>query len=279
MTPAGRFRTESWLRARCVPVVICLFLAHPATASDGDDWPDGGRRAMSEAAQSRIEAVGQLRTSTSGAHCTATLIAPDLVLTAAHCVSSPKKGWVAPAWRVNFSAAVRKGQSLAQRIGAQLAVGQGYMAAMAIDSDLALVRLKDPIPADEIAPLPVASAADLRGRPLSVYSYGYDRPDILAEESPCRALAEFQQAMVTSCQAVGGVSGAPVVITDADGQRRVAAVVSSRLSGFDMPRGVGRAVVVPVDQEILAQLVARLSPPPEAMNQLRPGDPAFDDTP
>ncbi|WP_171060673.1 serine protease [Poseidonocella sp. HB161398] len=225
--------------------------------------PAGSARVLLSAPQQAgYSAVGQVRTGPKARHCTATLIAPDLVLTAAHCVSNPGTGWVAQPYRTVFWPAYRKGGEAGAVAAAALAVAGRYLEGAALAEDLALLRLKAPVPAEVARPIPVAEAPLLRGHPLEVLSFGYDAPDALAREAPCEALAPLRGAMVTSCEAVGGMSGAPVIVEDAEGRLRVAAVVSSRLARAGGGAGPGgRAVVVPVGPEALARLAAGLAAP------------------
>ncbi len=102
------------------------------------------------------------------------------MLTAAHCVSNPEKDWVAPAYRAIFSPDYREGRQGAAAIGAALAIGRGYAETGHVSGDLALLRLKAPIPERIARPIPVAGTMLLRGRELATYSYGYDAPFALA---------------------------------------------------------------------------------------------------
>lgn len=224
--------------------------------------PDGSaRRLLGPAAQAPLAAVGRVVNSGSEYHCTGTLIAPDLVLSAAHCGWSRRAGRPAPAHRLVFYPHYRQDTRRPSFRGTALAIPAAYATTQEIVDDLLLIRLSTTVPESVARPLRVIDRTALRGHRLAVYSYGYDARRALAAETDCRALAALRGAMVTSCEAVGGISGAPVVVRDlASGERRLTAVVSSRLGQVSRAGRPGRAVVVPVDQARIASLLDRLSP-------------------
>ena len=99
-------------------------------------------------------AVGRLNVSGQG-YCTATLIAPDMVMTAGHCVVDRRTGRPVEPGRVHFLAGFRAGTYAAHGIGRAVAIVPGFdRAAADVARDLALVRLVAPM-APRVQPIPV----------------------------------------------------------------------------------------------------------------------------
>lgn len=70
------------------------------------------------------EAVGRLELNEQG-FCTGTLIAPELVLTAAHCVYD-RSNALRPAAQITFRAGLRDGEAIAERQALQIAAHPGF---------------------------------------------------------------------------------------------------------------------------------------------------------
>lgn len=100
------------MRARVLATVLALVLAlvqaPPVRAQDGA----GLSRLTTREDLRGFEPVGRVDIE-GGGFCTGALIAPDLVLTAAHCVVDPS-GTPVPAGRITFRAGLADGQALVE---------------------------------------------------------------------------------------------------------------------------------------------------------------------
>ena len=101
-------------------------------------------------------AVGQLVLARS-ATCSGTLIAPDIVLTAAHCLYDSRSGRKIAPGSITFLAGERRGRAAAMRraVAAVIAPGYVYRSSKKLEriaSDLALLRLETPILPSLVAP-------------------------------------------------------------------------------------------------------------------------------
>lgn len=179
--------------------------------------------------------------------CTGALVAPDLVLTAGHCLQDAGS---APA-TVLFAADFAEGRSPAVRRGAEVILSA---AAVTKDraNDVALLRLEAPIAADVVAALPIADPALARWTDdFTLIAYRRDAPDLAMRQDDCRLLATPPGVLALSCPVVSGNSGAPVLAWDGTDWRIVAVMVAA-LSGSAVQ---SLAALVPPD------LLARITPP------------------
>ena len=174
-------------------------------------------------------AVGRLNIA-GNRYCTATLIAPDLVITAAHCIFHPLTRHLSHPEDIVFLAGFRQGDYAALRRSTAVAVLPGFRPGRGIYNtdpghDLALLRIDPPIPAEEAEPLPVAAwdGAD----PVIIVAYGEDRPQKASLREGCQIMDLGAPLFEISCSVVAGVSGAPVIRETPEGRRVVAVVVAS----------------------------------------------------
>lgn len=172
------------------------------------------------------EAVGRLDIGGKG-YCTGTLIAPDLVMTAAHCVYNAGS-LVAPK-DMTFQAGLTNGAAAAKRGVSQIEAHAGYSPSRGHDlenirHDLALVRLAELIPTSELDPFAVFSGTIPNG-PVSVVSYGRGRSDALSRQNKCQVLGRQARLIALDCDVTFGSSGAPV-FTHLNGRGQIASVIS-----------------------------------------------------
>ncbi|MCB6179137.1 trypsin-like serine protease [Rhodobacter sp. Har01] len=237
--------------ALCLPLGLALPAAAPVLAQDT------GLIGMPTADDAKgWQGVGKLLLGDHG-FCTAALIAPQIVLTAAHCLFDKDTGARTPDGEITFQAGWRNGRAEAYRGVRRSVAHPDYAHAddedvARVAYDVALLELDQPILLPQLLPFSTARQPG-SGDEVSVVSYAHDRSEIPSIEEGCAVLSSYHDAMVLSCDIDFGSSGAPVFLVR-DGVARVVSVISAKAE-LD---GKKVALAVPLDAP-LAVLQAELA--------------------
>lgn len=210
----SRIPSGAW---RGVVLVFALLAGAPLAAAD---WP----------------AVGRLEVAGRTDFCTGTVIAPDLVVTAAHCLFRRGGGVVGPE-EVSFRPGLG-GPKAELRQARRVMLHPDYMhlprGPERFAADLALVGLTAPVEAAF-----AMGFAPRAGDAVTLVFYRNDHGEAVMEQHGCPVLRRNGALLIIACEVGGGASGGAVLIHDADGEAAVATIVArSAVDGAGLAHAV-----------------------------------------
>ncbi len=180
---------------RVFSLVIALSMAVPSA---------GSTQSMSKGASlPGGEAIGRLMVA-GRSMCTGALVASDLVLTAAHCLYSPKTGRKVDPRKIEFQAGLRSGKAKATRTVKNTVQHPKYrhnVGNAQVGYDLALLKLRKPIPANIAKPVAISTGRSSEGL-LGVVSYTIGNQNDPRMMFPCQVLARQNETMVMNCKVI-----------------------------------------------------------------------------
>lgn len=218
------------------------------------------------------QAVGRLDVEELG-FCTATLISPELVLTAAHCVYSKRSGKILRPDQFTFRAGLRNGRVAAERNITQIEAHPNYQPRRGtvpqnIRHDVALLRLEKPIPTGDLDPF-VLHANEVTSGPVSVVSYGRNRETLPSRQDVCQVKGARDGIMLMDCDVTFGSSGAPV-FSHVNGRGQIVSVISG-MGQYDGKRVAYGMTLPNLVAELKQQIWANKSRPVATIKRVQVG--------
>jgi len=218
----------------------------------------GGHHAIVDADAYPWSAVGKLFNSVGGA-CTAAVIAPDKVLTAAHCLYAFRTHRFLEATAIHFLLGYARGDYRIHARVAAYGIGPGYdpaNEARTAGSDWAVLTLAEPLPV-VVRPIAVAQSEPPAGAAIEIEIGGFaqDRAYLMTADTRCRLTGRIVGGSLLShdCEIQHGDSGAPLLVASLNGAVQAVGVTV----GFWSSEGRQVRIAAPITADILPTAQAR----------------------
>lgn len=184
---------------------------------------DDNRELFDETSAPELNAIGRLNIQ-GGSFCSAVLIAPAEILTAAHCIWDHTRATFFEADRLHFVPGYRRGRYLGHARGKAIETASGINFDPSgkpenLTQDWAVITLDlNLFHGSGIQPIALAGRQSLSrldgNADLVRVGYGLDRPHLPVRVSPCRmrALIEQNKLLIHDCDVTKGDSGSPIMV-------------------------------------------------------------------
>lgn len=210
---------------RLLTLVVAVLAATPAWGGDASQriarelhgLKGGDDRLAVVAGQYPWSAMGRLNNGLGG-HCSAILVGPRLLATAAHCLWNPRTRAPIPASSLTFVAGYDRGDYLKASKVARLYAAPGWnlstnnagtgLAGRA--DDWALLELVESV--GEAVGWVGLDATPAAGRRVTAAGYGKDKAHVPMAHLGCTVQERRGEVLVNDCDAVQGDSGGPVLV-------------------------------------------------------------------
>lgn len=196
-------------------------------------------------------AVGRLTINGGEGFCTASLITPSILITAAHCLFDPETEERLDIAAMEFQAGFRNGRAEAYRKIRHATPHPSYrfqnkVTVDRVTSDLALMELEQPIRNGAIIPFQLATTLPAVAQDVGLVSYARGRSEIPSFQKMCEISDSQQGILIMNCDVDFGASGAPVFDYTV-GFPRIVSVVSAMAKYKGEKVSLG-AVILPLLQ-------------------------------